>query len=132
MDTLFAYRDKGVYLLHAYVLMPEHFHVLLTPSPEKSLERAVQYIKGASSHAIGEALRFQFPVWQPGFSDHRIRDAQDYHTHFCYIEQNAVRRRLVTHPEDYRWSSACGEFQMDDPPQRLKPRDAVESAVRRG
>jgi putative transposase len=38
MEALIGYRDEGVYALHAFVLMPEHFHILLTPAT--SLERA--------------------------------------------------------------------------------------------
>jgi len=132
VDTLLRYRDKGTFQLHAFVLMPDHFHILLTPSDTTTLERAVQYIKGGSSRRIGAELNFQFPVWQTGFSDHRIRDVQDYQTHVQYVEQNPVKRALAIHPEDYRWSSACGNFQLDEPPQRLKPPDIFAPAVRRG
>ncbi|MBI4165412.1 MAG: transposase [Acidobacteria bacterium] len=106
VNTLFAYKEKGAYRLHAFVLMPEHIHVLLTPSKETTLERAVQYLKGGASHAIGKILRLQFPVWQRGFNDHRIRDTKDYETHVRYIEENPVKRRLVADASDYKWSSA--------------------------
>lgn len=132
LKALLGYRDKGIFQLHAFVLMPDHFHMLLTPSDTTTLERAVQYIKGGSSHAIGETLRFQFPIWQPGFNDHRIRDARDYQTHVRYIGQNPIKRGLVARAEDYPWSSACGKFQLDDPPQRLKPREIVAASLRRG
>lgn len=132
VDSVLRYRDKGTFPLHAFVLMPDHFHMLLTPSDTTTLERAVQFIKGGSSHAIGETLRFQFPVWQSGFSDHRIRDAKDYETHVLYIDQNPVKRGLVAVARDYPWSSASGRFRMDDPPQRLKPREVVGAALRRG
>ena len=112
--------------------MPDHIHALLTPSETTTLERAVQYIKGGSSRAIGATLKFRFPVWQPGFSDHRIRDRQDYEIHVDYIAQNPVKRGLATRAEDYPWSSASGRFRMDPPPQRLKPREVVDAALRRG
>jgi len=120
VDALFHYRTQGAYLLHAFVLMPEHFHLLLTPT-SLSLERVVMYIKGGSARRIGEKLNSKFPVWQRGFSDHRIRDLQDYATHLDYIEQNPVKRRLVSTPSEYPWSSASGRFELDDPPQGLKP-----------
>jgi putative transposase len=53
---LFEYRDKGRYCVHSYVLMPEHFHVLLTPGESTSLEKAIGLIKGGSSFEIGKAL----------------------------------------------------------------------------
>jgi REP-associated tyrosine transposase len=132
-SALFGYREKGFFLLHAFVLMPDHFHLLLTPSAETTLERGVQYIKGGSAHAIGKELDLRFPVWQRGFSDHRVRDAEDFALHVRYIEQNPVKRRLVASACDYAWSSAFSRFHMDEPPQRLKPPViSMERAVRHG
>jgi len=125
LDTLLRHRNRGVYALHACVLMPDHFHILLTPSQTYSLERAVQLIKGGSSHAIGEEHHLRFPVWQRGFSDHRIRDEADLNNHLRYIDQNPVSKKLVANPSDYRWSSASGLYMMDPLPQGLKPREKV-------
>ncbi len=111
--------------------MPDHFHALITPAEGMTLERVMQYVKGGSAHRIRQELGFTFPVWQRGFSDHRIRDAGDYEIHLRYIEQNPVKKRLVGAPEDYRWSSASGRFELDEPPQRLKPRPA-SAALRHG
>ena len=102
VETLLRYRHQRAYALHAFVLMPDHFHVLLTPSETTALERAVQLIKGGSAHAIGVERQTQFPVWQRGFSDHRIRDAGDCASHLRYIEQNPIRKRLVLKAADYR------------------------------
>jgi REP-associated tyrosine transposase len=129
VGRLYAYRERRAFLLHAFVLMPDHFHMLLTPASDVTLEKAVQYIKGGSAHQIGEELSFSFPVWQRGFSDHRIRDAADYGAHLRYIEQNPLKRRLVVTAEEYVWSSGSGKFAMDEPPQGLKP---LARAARRG
>jgi len=48
LEVLFHYRDKKNYLLHEFVLMPDHFHLLL--SPTLSLERSLQLIKGGFSY----------------------------------------------------------------------------------
>jgi REP-associated tyrosine transposase len=121
VEFLLRYRDGGAYLLHGFVLMPDHFHVLITPGQTTTLERAVQFIKGGSSKAIGERLLFKFPIWQRGFSDHRIRGAADYSSHFGYLEQNPVRKRLTVTPAEFPWSSASGKFRLDEVPQGLKP-----------
>lgn len=123
VETLFHYRNEGAFQLHAFVLMPDHFHLLLTPGVSASLERAVQLIKGGSARRIRKELSVGFPVWQRGFSDHRIRDARDYESHVRYVEQNPMKRRLVVAVGEYAWSSACGEFQLDTWPQGLKPRE---------
>lgn len=121
VDTLLRYRQDGAFTLHAFVLMPDHFHILLTPSQEKTLERAVQLIKGGSARRIEIERQLRFPVWQRGFSDHRIRSANDYDIHLVYIAQNPVRKRLAANPCEYRWSSASGKYALDPFPQGLKP-----------
>jgi REP-associated tyrosine transposase len=131
LGSLLRYRDQGHYALHAFVLMPEHFHALITPAENVALERAVQLIKGGSAHTIGKAQNMAFPVWQRGFSDHRIRNFDDYRAHVDYIEQNPVKRGLVTMPSEYRWCSAGCAVKLDDVPQRLKPLSRV-MVVRHG
>ena len=121
IETLMDYRAAEKYCLHAFVIMPEHIHVLLTPALESSLERTVHLIKGGSSHRIGLLTPRRFPFWQRGFSDHRIRDAEDYFVHLRYIEHNPVNRGLVRDAAEYRYSSAHPGFALDPIPQRLKP-----------
>ena len=121
MESLLHYRNEGAYSLHAFVLMPDHFHVLVTPAADKSLERVVQYIKGGSARRLALERNMRFPVWQRGFSDHRIRDAEDFAIHVRYIWRNPVKKGLVLKPEEFRWSSVSGGYVLDDPPQGLKP-----------
>jgi putative transposase len=121
IDTLLHYRNQGRFALHSFVLMPDHFHLSLTPGPATTLERAVQFIKGGSAHRMRAECPVNRPVWQRGFSDHRIRDAGDYASHLRYIEQNPIRKRLALSAEDYPWSSASGHYKMDPIPQGLKP-----------
>jgi putative transposase len=131
IESLFHYRDEGAFRLHEFVLMPDHFHLLLTPGAETTLERVAQFIKGGSARKIREALHFRFPVWQRGFSDHRIRDAADYELHARYLAHNPVKKHLATEPNEYRWSSASALFHMDEVPQGLKPL-TVPAANRHG
>jgi putative transposase len=121
IESLLHYRDQGSYKLHGFVLMPDHFHTLLTPADTVALERAVQFVKGGSSHAIRETLQYKFPIWQRGFSDHRIRDASDFKQHLRYLTDNPVKKYLAPTPAGYPWSSASGTFRMDEIPQGLKP-----------
>jgi putative transposase len=125
IETILHYRDQGKYKLHGFVLMPDHFHLLLTLGQEVTVERAVQFVKGGSARRIGIALNYKFPIWQRGFSDHRIGDAQDYRVHLNYLEQNPVKGRLVESASEHGWSSAGGAFAMDEVPQGLKPLSSV-------
>jgi REP element-mobilizing transposase RayT len=113
---LFEYRDKGCYCVHHYVVMPEHFHALLTPGTTTSLERAVGLFKGRSSHDIGRALQMRFPVWHEGFTEHEIRDKEDYETHVRYIQSNPVKAGLVREPRDYPYCSLNGKYRLDSWP----------------
>jgi putative transposase len=112
-DALFHYRDLGHFQLHRHVVMPDHLHVLLTPGKSVSLERAVQLLKGGSSHAIGKQLGKRFPIWQPGFTEHQIRDQGDFDKHVDYIDGNPVKSKLAAKPEEYPFGSAVGSRQMD-------------------
>ena len=126
-DTLFHYRGTA-FLLHEFVLMPEHFHLLITPLT--SLEKAVQFIKGGFSHRAKVELRSSMEVWQKGFTDHRIRDAADYGQHVAYIYGNPMAKRLCFDPVEYPYSSASRIFELDDVPQRLKPLVVAASTAR--
>lgn len=122
IDTLYHYRGKA-YLLHQFVVMPDHIHVLLTPLT--SLEKAVQFIKGGFSYRAKKELGSNMEVWQKGFSDHRIRDASDYQTHVTYIWENPIRKHLCERPEEYVYSSAYSGFELDPAPRGLKPESVV-------
>jgi putative transposase len=113
LKTLYHYRRQRSFQLHAFVVMPEHVHLLLTPGSDVTLERAIQLIRGGYSRAFG--LEFgPKELWQRGFTDHRIRDAADYERHRQYIHQNPVKRRLVERAEEYRFCSAYPGFKLDE------------------
>ena len=120
LQTLYRYRREGRYQLHAFVAMPEHVHLLLTPAPDVTIERAIQLIKGGYSHALGEILGRKREIWQRGFTDHRIRDEQDYLDHQNYIHNNPVERGLVSDPGEYRYCSAYPGFKLDRWPPAAK------------
>jgi putative transposase len=117
IDTLAHYRDQGKFLLHEFVAMPDHLHALLTPADRLSLERAVQFIKGGFSYRLDKRGH----IWQPSFTNHRIRDWPDYEQHRDYIRTNPVRAHLASKPEAYPYCSAAGVLKMDAVPLGLKP-----------
>jgi putative transposase len=118
LDILYHYRSTA-YLLHEFVVMRDHVHVLLTPLT--SLERAVQFMKGGFSYRAKKELGSKLEIWQNGFQDHRIRDAADYDVHAAYIRGNPVRKHICEAAQDYPYSSAHPGFELDDAPQGLKP-----------
>ena len=121
IDVLYHYRLQGKYLLHEFVVMPDHFHLLITPCPQVTLERAMQFIKGGYSFRVKKELGLVGERWQPSFHDRRVRDADEYQRFRTYIHENPVRRGLVKVAHHYPYSSANPRFHLDEVPQRLKP-----------
>jgi len=119
IETLLNYRDQQKYKLHEFVLMPDHFHLLLTPIV--TLEKAVQLIKGGFSFRAGKLFGLRGDIWQTSFYDRRVRDAIEYESFRRYIHCNPVKRGLAEIPEQYAYSSAAGRVVLDPMPQRLKP-----------
>ena len=117
LDVLRDNREMKRFLLHEYVVMRDHVHLIITPAHEHSLEKCMQYIKGGFSFRAKKELAFEREIWQPGFKDHRIRDTRDYETHVEYVHHNPVRKGMVTKPEDYEYSSANPKIELDPPPQ---------------
>ena len=120
LQTLYKYRRAGKFQMHAFVLMPDHFHLLITLGKEVTLERALQLIKGGFSHAAKAELGCGLEIWERGFTDHRIRDARDFEHHQEYIHQNPVVAGIVPIAAEYRYGSAYPGFKLDVWPSAAK------------
>ena len=120
IDTLYHYRGEHKFLIHEFVVMPDHFHLLLAPL-EITLEGAMQLIKGGFSYRVKKELGLNIEIWERGYIDHRIRDANDYARHVEYTRLNPVRARIAVTMEEYPHSSAHPGFALDPCPQGLKP-----------
>ena len=110
--TLFRYRDTGKFHIHAFVVMPDHVHILLTPAPDIAIERCAQLIKGGFSFAVRKDLPSE--IWQEGYHAHRILDEDDLRNQTFYILNNPAKKRL----DSYSWvsSSTAYAHRMDRPP----------------
>lgn len=97
--------DLGHYDLFAYVVMPNHVHVLLEPCVP--LLRITRGIKGVSARDANGALnRVGRPFWQDESFDRWIRNGAGLERTRFYIENNPVKAGLAKRPEDWPWSSA--------------------------
>ena len=121
---LLQYRMAGAYRLHEFVLMPNHVHLLLTPTDATSLEKAMQLIKGGSSHEIHQKRGSRMEIWQAGFHEATIRETADYFSRVRYIHVNPVAVGFVDRAEEWRSGSAGGQFTLDPIPQGLKPKES--------
>jgi putative transposase len=117
----YAAKDFRVY---AFVVMPDHLHLLIEPF--STIEKAVQLIKGGFSFRAKREFDWKGDIWQPGFTEHRIRDDQDWQHHLEYIRMNPLRARLVDESALYPYMN----FFTEDFPQGLKPPSCVAADVR--
>ena len=124
IEVLCHYRSQRKYLLHDFVVMPDHFHALLSLTSDISIERAVQFIKGGLAFRAGRELGFRSPVWEWGFSEIRIYSSEALARVRDYIYNNPVKRRLVQHASDYPYSSSHCGLDLDEVPQGLKPTES--------
>ena len=97
-------KELHQYELYAFVVMPNHVHVLLNPL--RKLERITNGVKGAARDANRILGRTGTHFWQDETYDHWIRDAAQFDRVRLYIEQNPVAAGLVKSPEEWPWSSA--------------------------
>ena len=114
-QTILDYRGQGRFLLHAYVIMPDHFHALITPAADVSLEKAMQFIKGGFSFR----LKSKLDVWMRSFNESQIMSAEKFANCVRYIEENPVRRGVVASAEAFEFSSA-GREGFDAMPLHLR------------
>jgi putative transposase len=94
------------FVVHEFVAMPNHVHILLTLPGELSLEKAMQFVKGGFSFQAKRVLGFAGEVWQRGFSDVWVADEDSFQRHKEYIYMNPVRAGLATSPDEFPFGTA--------------------------
>ena len=95
-------RVRYHFYVAAYVVMPEHVHLLLTAPSSGTLATAVQAIKqSVSRKLIGDRAHF----WQARYYDFNVWSPEKRIEKLKYIHRNPVKRGLVARPEDWVWSS---------------------------
>ena len=117
-EILFRYQTDGKILVHEFVVMPNHFHLLMTVPAGLTLERVLQYIKGGFSYQARKQFGFSGEIWQTSFMDRRVRDATEYDRFIkCYIHQNPVRAGLAEAAVEHAYSSAKLHYNVAPVPQ---------------
>lgn len=144
IETLQAARKRHGFHLWAWVIMPEHIHVLLWPpfdlisldprsmrgrvsgilsSVKRPVgEKGIEYLRENSPEylrklAVSNGGQIEYRFWQSGSGhDENVSDPISLHALVDYVHRNPVRRGLVDRPEDWRWSSARDWHRLADSP----------------
>jgi len=110
------------YQLHAFVVMPNHVHLLVTPKVVAT--RWLAPLKGFTAYRANELLGSHGQAfWQDESYDHLVRSEAQFDRIRAYIEENPVTAGLVAEAHQYPWSSATGRLKggcgQDWPPHVL-------------
>jgi len=92
----------------AYVIMPDHLHMLVRIRGDARLEDLVGSLKRYTARVINAHLDRGGRLWQRAYHDRAVRCPDEYEEHLRYIWYNAVEAGLVKRAEDYPWCSVNG------------------------
>jgi len=96
---------RQLYTLMAWVIMPNHLHVIL--EPRIALPNILRWLKGRTRRVANRILgRTGTPFWQDESFDHWVRSGEELQELIRYVEGNPVKARLVEAEEEWPWSSA--------------------------
>jgi len=98
--------DGERYWLSAWVVMPNHAHMLLTPNAQWSLSEIMKSFKSYTSHEANKIVARKGQFWMEDYFDRYVRDEKHFASAVAYIENNPVKARLCQKPEDWPFSSA--------------------------
>ena len=131
-------RRNARFELWAWVIMPEHVHLVLCPHEGVAMRQILWHLKKPLSDRVLEHVRRDCPgflprmadvqpngrtsyrFWQRGGGyDRNLRSVKDTHEKIRYVHGNPVRRGLVLRPEDWPWSSASDWLGLRPAPIRL-------------
>ena len=100
IEVLRSYVAARKFLLHDFVVMPDHLHLLLTVGEDMTIEKAMQFVKGGFSYRLKKEYGYLGEVWQRGFSESRVEDQRSFVLHRKYIAANPVKAGLVDSPDE--------------------------------
>jgi putative DNA methylase len=112
VENALLHFDAGRYRLHAWCVMPNHVHALITPLADWTLSTITHSWKSFTSKKANALLGKQGPFWAPEYYDRAIRDDTHYTNAVDYIAMNPVKANLCARPEDWRFSSAWRCYQL--------------------
>ncbi|MGN6706252.1 MAG: transposase [Rhodanobacter sp.] len=102
--------------VHAYVLMTNHVHLLMTPSAQGQVARVMQSLGRRYVRYVNDRYRRTGTLWEGRYKACLV-DSEAYLLRcYRYIELNPLRAGMVANPADYRWSSyTCNALAVADP-----------------
>ena len=130
VDALHHGQDRfRRYDLHAFVVMSNHVHVLVTPHVDG--KKWLGPLKGFTAHEANRILGRSGRFWQDESYDRLVRDDTEFQRVLRYIENNPVSAGICASPEEFLWSSATPDRSPAEQAESLAPRYIDRKALRR-
>ncbi len=105
LDCLHASSQRYQCRIHAYVLMTNHLHLLVSPNTEDGLAKLMQSVGQRYVQYINRSYQRTGTLWEGRYRAVLIDTERYVLSCYRYIECNPVRAKMVVHAADYRWSS---------------------------
>jgi putative transposase len=106
--------------IHAYILMDNHVHLLLSTKEPNHISKTIQHIGRKYVPYFNHKYEKSGTLWEGRFKGSMIESEQYLLCCYRYIELNPVRANMVKRPEEWKWSSyACNAYGEDN--QLIKP-----------
>lgn len=113
LDLLREYCSRYKVYVWAYVLLPDHIHLVLVPINRQALGQAMRETHTAYAHYFNRKTQERGHLWQGRFSS-CVLDETSLWAAVRYLERNPLRRAIASRPEAYPWSSAMGHAGLRD------------------
>ena len=123
LKWLREYADKFDCETHAYVLMTNHIHLLVTPKSVDGLANLMKNLGQRYTQYINKTYFRSGTLWEGRFKSCIVREDLYLLGCYRYIELNPIRAKMVKHPAEYRWSSYRSNAQ-GEPSSIITPHNA--------
>lgn len=112
----------------AYCLMPNHVHIIGTPNNMDSLRLCMSQTHKRYTQMVNKREKSYGHLWQARFLSYPIDDEAYLYSAVRYVENNPVQAKLVSHAENYAWSSA--KFHMGLSPSSILQRNFMDERIK--
>jgi putative transposase len=115
LEVIREVRTETTFKLLAFVVMPDHLHMVVSLPSELRLGRVMQLIKGRFSNRYHRETGGAGNLWQERYHERTLRTSHQLITAIEYVHGNPVKAELVSQVSDFSWSSANPKHDTDLP-----------------
>ena len=113
IKVLYEVRLETSFSLLAFVVMPDHVHLVLRPPSSHRLGQVIQFLKGRFSRRYNEMTGRTGPLWQSRYHERILRSERELVAAIEYVHGNPVAAGLAVVASGFPWSSASGQYPTD-------------------